>query len=157
MSPNKTAVPVFTIQKKHAWRDQIIRWVSVGLVIVVLAGTLIWLLVSARFSFGNFFSDQIQRLKPEIKQEKVKENLTPEQELIILIEERKVLQIDSISQTAEGDLQLRSKEGTVVIFAVEKSLTDQLTTLQTLLTKAKIDNKALKKVDFRFEKIVIEY
>ena len=57
----------------------------------------------------------------------------------------------------ENDISVKAKNGPTILFSTKKSLTDQVSTLQTLLTKAKIDNKAIKKVDFRFEKIVVEY
>lgn len=74
-----------------------------------------------------------------------------------MITSEKILEVDRIERTSENDLLLFSKNGVVVFFDDQKSLDDQVATLQTLLTKARIDNKALKKVDFRFEKIVVEY
>src|SRR3990167_10870173 len=101
--------------------------------------------MSANLSLGGFLSKQLQKLRPEVKQEEVKKATTKAEELQTLIADNKVLEVQSLTMTAEGDLLLQSKSGTVVIFAVKKSLTDQVATLQTLLTKAKIDSKALKK------------
>ena len=156
MNPNRNSVSLFTVKKKHAWREQLVRLIGFGLVLVVLLGTGIWLLMSANLSLGGFLSKQLQKLRPEVKQEEVKKATTKAEELQTLIADNKVLEVQSLTMTAEGDLLLQSKSGTVVIFAVKKSLTDQVATLQTLLTKAKIDSKALKKVDFRFEKVVVE-
>lgn len=154
---NKPSVPVFTIEKKHAWRDILLRWVGLALVLIVLLGTVVWYLVASNFSFEKTFESLVERLKPEVKKEQKIEVTRPEQELSALIEKDKVIEIESLKRTSEGDLTVKAKSGPVIIFAIEKSLTDQVATLQTLLTKAKIDNKALKKVDFRFEKIVVEY
>lgn len=156
-NPGKNNVPVFSVDKKHAWRDQLLRWVGLGLVGLVLVGTVGWLLVSSNFSAGKTFENLVQQLKPEVSKKQEIKIASKEEELKLLIEKSKALEIESLTKTAEGDLSLKAKSGPQVIFAVEKSLTDQVATLQNLLTKAKIDNKALKKVDFRFEKIVVEY
>lgn len=47
--------------------------------------------------------------------------------------------------------------GTEVWFSEEKDLNEQIRSLQTLFSKATIENKQLKKVDFRFSKVIIEY
>jgi hypothetical protein len=154
---NKNSVPVFNVQKKHAWRDVLLRFVSLILIGSVVLGTLVWLLVVSGFSFQKFLNMSLEALKPQVQQEKKVDGLTPEEELRVLIDQDKLFEIESLTKTAEGDFVVVAKNGPTVIFTVKKSLTDQLTTLQTLLTKAKIDNKALKKVDFRFAKIVVEY
>ncbi len=96
-------------------------------------------------------------MRPEVKKEEKSRALSREEELENLINTEKVLDIDRVERTAENDFLLFSKNGMVVFFDEQKSFDDQVATLQTLLTKARIDNKALKKVDFRFEKIVVEY
>ena len=157
LSSNKGSVPVFTVKKKHAWRDQILRWVSIFLIVSVLLGTLVWVGLSSNFSYERFFTEVLSRIKPEIKQEAKIKPSSKEEELRQLIDSDKTFEIESLTNTPEGDILIKAKNGPTIIFSSKKSLTDQVTTLQTLLTKAKIDNKALKKVDFRFEKIVVEY
>ncbi len=154
---NKTSVPVFTVKKKHAWRDQILRWVSILLIISVLLGTVVWILLSSNFSYEKIFSEVLTRIKPEVRKEVKIKASSKEEELKQLIDNDKVFEIESLTNTTEGDILVKAKKGPTIIFASKKSLTDQVSTLQTLLTKAKIDNKAIKKVDFRFEKIVVEY
>ena len=156
-SSNKAYVPVFNVKKKHAWRDQILRWVSILMLVLVLLGTLVWILLSANPPFEKIINDVLSRIKPEIKKEtKIKTN-SKEEELRNLIENDKVLEIETLANTVENDISVKAKNGPTILFSTKKSLTDQVSTLQTLLTKAKIDNKAIKKVDFRFEKIVVEY
>ncbi len=155
MDQNRNSV--FTVKKKHAWRSQLLRFIGTGLILLVLVGTVAWLVVSANFSLSQFLSKQLQSLKPEVREQEMKKTATKEEQLSALVDKDKVVEIDSITKTPEEDLLLKAKNGPVVFFAARKSLTDQVATLQTLLTKAKIDNKALKKVDFRFDKTVIEY
>lgn len=157
LKDGKNSVSVFTVKKKHAWREQLLRWVGLFLTAVVLIGTAVWFFVSANFSFRTLLNTTLAKLSPEIKKEDKIQAVNKEDELREIIEKDKVVEIESISRTTEGDISLKAKNGPQVFFAIKKSLTDQVSTLQTLLTKAKIDNKAVKKVDFRFEKVVVEY
>ena len=50
-----------------------------------------------------------------------------------------------------------SKTGVTIFFSKEKNFRESISTLQTLLAKAKIDNKTVKQVDFRFDKIIVKY
>lgn len=153
----KNPVKVFTVKKKHAWRDQFLRYIGLGLILLVVVGTVFWLLFAANFSFEEFFSKAIAKLKPEIKNQVTTKVLTKEEQLKETIVQDKVFEIEALSTTAEGDYLVKAKDGLQVFFSSTKNFADQVRTLQTLLTKARIDNKALKKVDFRFEKIVVEY
>lgn len=155
LQPN--SVPLFSVKKQHAWRDQLVRFIGLGLIGIVLLGTAFWLLLAANFSAEKFLGGVVQKLKPEVKQEPREKPKTKIEELKQLLEEDNLVEISSQANTPEGDILITTKGGQVLIFAVSKSLMDQVRTLQTLLTKAKIDNKALKKVDFRFEKTVVEY
>lgn len=151
------SAPIFKIKKKNLWRDKALRFVGLFLIGLVIFGTFIWLSNLTNFSLSTFFQNIGNRIRPEIKQEEKIEELTMEEELKNLINQEKIVEIESVSKTAEKDILLKTRQGLVIIFSAKKSLTDQVTTLQTLLTKAKIENKALKKVDFRFEKIIVEY
>jgi len=149
--------PVFKVQKKHAWRDKFIRIIEIGLVVVVISGTVVWLLLSSNFSFEKLFKTFGNSVKPKITSNSATRKLSDEEKLKQLFSERKLIDVSSFEKTKEGDFQVSSKSGEVFIFSHEKNLDEQVSTLQTLFAKAKIEGKSLKKVDFRFSKIVVEF
>lgn len=157
MAPTNKAVPVFKIKKKHSWKDRLIRLVERLLILAVVVGTGIWLLAASHFSPRSFFSTLGKDLRPQATFESQPKVQSKEDQLRAAINQTKVLEIGSIVKTPQGDFQVDSTGGIVVIFSQNKDFAAQVATLQTLLAKARIDNKALKKVDFRFEKIVVEY
>lgn len=157
MAKQPKSVPVFKINKKHAWRSNLLNLVEVGLIILVIAGTFVWLLVASRFSFSGVINTLSRTLKPQATFESTPKYQTAESELRAAIENEKVFEIDSITKTSEGDFSVKAKSNLTVIFSAGKSFSEQVSTLQTLLAKARIESKTLKKVDFRFAKIVVEY
>ena len=74
-----------------------------------------------------------------------------------LIDEYKIFEVGSVRESGNDSLEVTSKNNILVIFSLKKDLSGQVRTLQTVSTKAKIENRNLKKVDFRFEKIIVEY
>lgn len=149
--------PVFKVEKKHAWRDKFIRGVEVGSLVVVVIGTFVWLLISSNFSFEALFAGLGNELKPKIASNSVTKNLSVADTLKKLLTEKRLADVSSIEKTTEGDFQVKSSSGQIFIFSHEKNLDEQVSTLQTLLAKAKIEGRSLKKVDFRFSKIAVEY
>lgn len=154
---NNRSVPVFSVKKKHAWRGNLITLVEIILIIIVVAGTIVWLLIANHFSLNSFLKNLRKSVQPQATFESKPKIQSKEDELKSLINNDNVLEISSLIKTPEGDLQITSQNGPSVNFSSKKSLQQQVSTLQTLLAKAKIDNKPLKKVDFRFSKIVVEY
>ena len=67
------------------------------------------------------------------------------------------MNIISIDKQTAGYAVIKSKEGVEVIISEDKDLDFQVRTLQTLLSKAKIEKRILLLVDFRFEKLVVRY
>ncbi len=149
--------PVFKVKQKHAWRDKFIRSVELGLVFLVVIGTIVWLLLSSNFSFDKLFGDISTVLKPKIASESATKNLSNEEKIKKFLSEKHLVEVASISKTKEEDFEIKSKNGQTIVFSKEKSIEEQVSTLQTLLAKAKIEGKSLKKADFRFSKIVVEY
>ncbi len=155
-NPKPASVPVFQVKKKHSWRSTFIRILEIALIVVVLLGTLVWYLLQAHFSLSNFLQSLEQTLTPKIKQPtQVKQQLAKDQ-LKQKIEESRIFKIDAISEVQDG-FQVKAKTGLVVIFSKEKDFDETISTLQTLLAKAKIDNKTITHVDFRFDKIIVVY
>lgn len=147
---------VFEVKKKHSWRVNLIRWLEISLILIVLLGTTVWLLSQSNFSMEKFFQDVKDKFQPKIAVKKVISQKNQKQTLQETIESEKVFEIESIKEVQNG-FEVKSKNSATVIFAKDKDLSNQVRTLQTLLAKAKIDNKSVKRVDFRFEKIVVQY
>ncbi len=157
MSAQKfSAVPVFFVKKKYSWKDKLIRFLELGLIILVVLGTVGWILISTHFSVGNFVASTFTKLKPQVAS-KSAEPLTNEEKLKKILLDRSVLTVASITNVSNNFLEVHSADGSVIFFSLKKDFAEQVTTLQSLLAKAKIDNKSLKKADFRFSKIVVEY
>ena len=150
------SVPVFQVKKKHSWRGRLVRLLEVLLIVLVLLGTLGWYLVSSHFSFNHFFKSAAQLLSIKVEKTKVIKQQTDQEKLKSAIEESKVFEIESI-KGVQGGFEVKSKSGLIVDFSKEKDFDESIRTLQTLLAKAKIDNKTVKQVDFRFDKIIVKY
>lgn len=153
-TPRSTAV--FEVKKKHSWRGRLLKVFEIALIAIVLFGTVVWLLIQSHFSVNNFVRQISEKLRPEVSTPNTRELKSAKDALRKSIESQKAFEIETISEVTEG-YEVRLKHNAIVIFSNLKDFGQQVTTLQTLLAKAKIDNKTIKKVDFRFEKIVVQY
>ncbi|MCL5411134.1 MAG: hypothetical protein M1150_00080 [Patescibacteria group bacterium] len=61
------------------------------------------------------------------------------------------------TKAVEAGVEFDSAEGMQAIFSKQKDPTEQVTSLQTVLSRARIDGRKVKKIDFRFDKLVVEY
>lgn len=57
----------------------------------------------------------------------------------------------------ESGLKAQIKDGPMVYFATSKDLAYQISSLQSILSHPTIDTKKPKRIDFRFEKIVVNF
>ena len=146
----------FVVPKTHR-RQKLIRVAIEVLVIVsVLIGTLLSLVRVSNFSFEEAtekFLNTVSLREPAYKTAK---KTTFEGKIEQLID-GKVLKIVSIEETKEGNFEIKSKEGVIVVIAENKDLEFQARTLQILLAKAKIEKRQVALVDFRFDKLVVRY
>ena len=149
--------PVFQVKKKFYVKNRLLGIFQLVLILVVIGGTGIWLLLNSRFSFGSFFDSVLKKIEPEFVVQQKNTSQTPSQQLRSLLSEDNLVTVTSITATTEGDLQVQSKEVPLLIFSKDKNLADQVRALQTILAQAKISNRNLKKVDFRFDKVIVEY
>ena len=151
----KKKYTVFTPTKEHSNKRRLIFLVEVAAVITIALGTASFFLVPKDFSTQNLlgtFRDIISLKKTESSlDEKTFENLLREEV------DGKILRVTSIKNSNQGFYTVESTEGLKVIFDENKALDGQVRTLQTLLSKAKIDKKRVILVDFRFDKLVIRY
>ena len=62
-----------------------------------------------------------------------------------------------LEKKTDTDLVVTSQQGTTALFSLTKNLDFQLTTLQNILTKAKINKRKVTKVDLRFAKVAVVF
>src|SRR3989344_1841847 len=151
----KKKYTVFTPTKEHSKKRRLIFLVEVIAVVTIASGTAIFFLIPKDFSTQNLlgtFRNIISLKKTENSlEEKTFENLLKE------AVDGKILHVTSINNSNQGFYTLESTEGLKVIFNENKALDGQVRTLQTLLSKAKIDRERVIFVDLRFDKLVIRY
>lgn len=152
----KQTVDMFEVKKKHSWRGNLIRFLEITLIIMVILGTSVWFLKGSNFSINKFIGDLNNKLSPKLEKKNNQVQKSSKESLKEIIEAEKVFEIESINEVQKG-LEVKSKKSIIVIFSNEKDFLNQVRTLQTLLAKAKIDNKSVRRVDFRFEKLIVQY
>ena len=155
MIPKKDPQQVFVAPKVHSKLRNIRLAIEILILIVVAAGTILSLLLPSNFSFQKELENLRGLVGPK-KQNLVQTEPSFEERAIFAID-KKLLNIASLEKGAEGFITLKSSQGVTVILSSQKDLDAQTRTLQTVLSKAKIEGKAVSLVDFRFDKIVVRY
>ena len=144
----------FETQKKNSSKKKFVNFFEILLITFVVLGTALWLLISSHFSFQTLFANALRTLTPQVSTEKKTAPQIPEETVKKLL--NGTLEVTSTSRTEDGSLQVATKNNLVIIFSLKKDLAGQVRSLQTILAKAKIDNKTIQKVDFRFSKTIIQ-
>ena len=155
MSREKTPAKVFSVPKIHSKTKLTRLAVEVLIMLIVLVGTGVTLFWPSNFSLQHTFDSLKETLS--LKKEKVETKGLSFEEQVKVLTDGKVINIASFEKSSQGYLTVRDKDGLVVVFSPEKELETQVRTLQTLLTKAKIEKRVVSLVDFRFEKLVVRY
>jgi len=70
---------------------------------------------------------------------------------------KEIFTFKKLEKKTDTDLVITSAQGTIASFSLTKDPDFQLTTLQNILTKAKINKKKVKSIDLRFDKAVVIY
>jgi len=155
MSREKTLSKVFSAPKIHSKTKLARLAVEVLIVLIVLVGTGVTLFWPSNFSLQQTLESLKGTLS--LKKEKVETKGLSIEEQVRFLADEKVINIASLEKSPQGFLTVKDKDGLVVIFSSGKELETQVRTLQTLLTKAKIEKRVVSLVDFRFEKLVVRY
>lgn len=155
MKPKNNPQQVFVAPKVHTKVRNIRLTIEILLLIVVVIGTIFSLLLPSNFSLQTRLED----LKGLISLKK--QNFEPKapsfEERAATSIDKKLLNITSLESGSEGFVTIRSMEGVTVILSSQKDIETQTRALQTVLSKAKIEGKAVSLVDFRFDKLVVRY
>lgn len=80
---------------------------------------------------------------------------TWENKLILELKNKVVLQ--RLSKIDNNTLQVETNEGIIILFNPQDNLKVQINSLQTILTKSRIEKRPLKRIDLRFNKVALEY
>lgn len=81
-------------------------------------------------------------------------SIAPDMLELIQLENTRVLRIKYVGANT---IEIRSDEVPLILFSRQKEIGEQTRSLQTVLQKYKIEGKMLKKIDLRFDKVVVEY
>jgi hypothetical protein len=145
------------LEKPNTKAKKILLLVEITLVLLVISGTAYGSVKFFNFSPIEYFQDNVYKVSPKSPipppQTKVKDK---GDEIIEALPED-LFTFKSVEGKTKDELRIVSKQGTLAIFSLGKNVDLQLSTLQSLLTKAKINKKKVKRVDLRFDKVVIVY
>ena len=145
------------LKKPNTRARKTLLFFEILLVLLVLIGTAFGILKLIEFSPSNFIQQHIYKLSPVTPLSKVDEVDKSRTQLIIESLPKEVFELGKVQDESLQELRLLSNQGTLAIFSLEKDADFQLTTLQNLLTKAKINKKRVKSIDLRFDKAVVVY
>ena len=145
------------LKKPNTRARKTLLFFEILLVLLVLIGTAFGILKLIELSPSNFIQQHIYKLSPVTPLSKVDEVDKSRTQLIIESLPKEVFELGKVQDESLQELRLLSNQGTLAIFSLEKDADFQLTTLQNLLTKAKINKKRVKSIDLRFDKAVVVY
>lgn len=146
----------FSARAVHAPKIRFLRGIEVFVIVSVLAGTALLFLNYKKISLSELLERIPATLAPKQASRSAPKARTFEETVIA---ELKKLSIEpqSSQQTSEGNLLITTKEKMALYFDSKKDPVSQVKTLQTVLAKARIESKKIRRVDFRFENTVIEF
>lgn len=146
---------LFSLQRKNRTNTLLFNLVVILLLLFVLISTLAPLLSSLGVSMlhaidtikTNLTYGQavVNPLEPSFS-DQIKEKVDPS-----IFEIKEFKGIDNYS------IEVTSTQGVIALFGIEKDLGNQVSSLQTLLVKSRIEAKRVKRIDLRFNKTIVEY
>lgn len=147
----------FEIEKPNTKAKKTLLFFEIILVGLVLSGTIWGTVRFTNFSLVDFFQGSLYRVVPIAPESNLSEIKQSKAEILIESLPEEVFELKEVKEETSNELKLLSADGTTVIFSLNKDVEFQLTTLQNLLTKAKINKKKVKSIDLRYEKAVVVY
>ncbi len=135
---------------------RILFFVEVALVILVVLGVG-WSLGRV-FKFSpDFFGDSLGSVFPKGASSLTPTKTNDKTQQILNNLPTGLFTLKNVKRRTADYLVVVSKQKTTVVFSLNKNINFQLTTLQNILTKAKINRRGVSRVDLRFDKIVVVY
>lgn len=146
----------FKTKKVNRRKTRLLNWIIVLLLLFVLIGTTapfiakisitavrVWDNVRSNLAFGK--KVVLEPVAPSFK-DQIKAALDPA-----------VFEIKSFKDLDDYSVEASSSSGVTAIFSNQVDVSSQVSSLQTLLVKSRIEAKKIKKIDLRFNKTVVEY
>ena len=152
----KKARGVFTTPKIHTKKRRLRLAIEILLISLVVIGTVFSALKFREFPLAKL-TKSLKNAVTLKEETKPKTDQTSVEAQIKELIDKKILTVTSIEKSGEKFAIIKSKENTSVIISTEKNLESQAKTLQTVLSKAKIEEKEISVVDFRFDKLIVRY
>src|SRR3990167_9244680 len=146
---------VFSPKKSQRPKLTALKIVEIVLTLVVLIGTIV-VFSSIGKTFKNISFGKIRNLfAPQVPvaintQEDTTSNLKKKLE-------NESISVKEIKQLSSGDFAVVIQNEIILEISGEKDLDIQVRALQNILAKAKIEEREIKRIDFRFEKVIVEY
>lgn len=142
-------------EEKQKNRLKIALWL-ISLLGVILAAGMARKMISLNLphSLGNLRDLKLSFWEKEIVSPLA--SPTAQDYLAKLLEEKQIT-LKIPLKTKKGMIEASLKNGPLVIFTSQKDLESQVTSLQIILERFKIEGRKVRKIDFRFDKPVISY
>lgn len=149
--------PVFVTKKFNKRKNSFFNLVAAIILILVLFGTLTPLILHTKETISQGLgrvlalvasNEQTETVQPLEKsfEDRLRQELDP-----TFFEVKEFRSVDDFSLAAISNQNIEA------IFSSREDLKKQVSSLQTLLVKSRIESKPIKKVDLRFNKLVVEY
>lgn len=75
----------------------------------------------------------------------------------LLLRLKNLLLVQKLFKVDNNTIQVETHEGLIIFFNPQADLDNQINSLQTILTKSRIEKRLLKRIDLRFNKVALEY
>lgn len=145
---------ILRFERANHKKELVFKILVIILLLFVLVGTLSPFIIKGVLIVQNSFNNVLTNITQK------KTPLTPvtasfEQQVVAKLD-KSIFEPKSFNRE-EGFLEVTSSQGVVALFSPTGELDTQVSSLQTLLVKSRIEAKPIKKVDLRFNKLFVEY
>ena len=148
---------VVDLKKPNLKARRVLRIVEITLILFVVLSTIFGLVRISRFSPSDFWDERFSKISPKILEPNALAEKNDRSDQIIRNLPKELFTFKKLEKKTDTDLVVTSQQGTTALFSLTKNLDFQLTTLQNILTKAKINKRKVAKVDLRFDKVAVVF
>lgn len=146
----------FSTQRHNQRRNLVFNGMVSLLLVFVLMGTLIPHLVRLGAVVENAWTNFKTNISPH-KVEALNPLAVPFNEKLTNLVDKSIFEPKDFKEMDPYTMQVTAVNGVVAIFSKQEELEGQISSLQSLLVKSRIESKKVVRVDLRFNKIVVEY
>ncbi len=146
----------FQVTQIHKPKANLLRLFEILIILAVMGGTIFLFFNHRQVSWQGIVSSFQSLLTPKQATSSSKKEISFEDRLLSDLAKNS-FKVKSYSLTQESNYLIVIDQGTKIYFDSKKDSASQVRTLQTLVAKARIEDRQLRRVDFRFEKPVVEY